>query len=456
MGQFSIGKPIIIFSTCVTLSAIPAAIKILNHFTVDTADEYGTEVPYELSDKRNILIFSFDSLSGKQIAELIKRSPTLSETFKDFTIFEKAISPALTTNPSLIGDIYGNIDYRGEEINWSNYPYNTNTLASLPHVLNEDTYYYEYPIADQARQIKVFGVDEVYRAKKTVKVMDYLVVRMFGVLGHRALYRIYSMLGEKHITNFLVTNSLNATLRGQLIKSYHGPEWAAFHVIAKTIFETILSKLSVKEKDLAVRYFHFIHTHHPVAFDQNCEYRGDDENWLKNHQNPAGAEWLHLCGLNSFTAILKQLKSLKTYDNSLIILKSDHGLPYLYYEDFPFNTTINVKPESNKYSYGYGRYNATLFVKDFQIRHPSPLFSDKQVLTSDIARTVCEKLTTLENCRGISGANLLDYQEVEDKPFYLEIPVDHHRTEWIKIESRRPSLLQSFQNSNSVQIYEAE
>lgn len=433
-------------------------VNILDVFPFDSGDEQPTMVGYELSGKRNILIFSFDSLSGQQIAELVERSPKLSNIFKDFTIFKRAIAPGLTTVPSLMGDLYGNIDYRGYNKSLDSYPYSDDTLAGLPHYLNQDTYYYGYPTAYfDGPEIKVIeGINKLYRAKKTVKVIDYSVVRMFGILGHRILYRIYGLIPQENINQFVISNSLNARLKRQLIKEYHGPEWAAFHVVAKTIFDTTLSKLSVKEKELAVRYFHFIHTHHPVAFDSSCDYRGDDGNWLENHQNPAGANLLHLCALNSLSAVLDRLKELKIYDNSLIILKSDHGLPSLYYQDFPFNTTINVKPKPNNYNYGYGRYNATLFVKDFQIQHPSPIFSDKQVLTSDIARTVCQKLTTLENCSSINGENLLGYQEVEDKPFYLEIPVDQHRTEWIKIESRLPSLLQSFQNSSSVQIHENE
>lgn len=456
MGQFSVRKPIIIFSSCVTLSVIPATVNIFSVFPFDSGDEQPTTVGYELSDERNILIFGLDSLSGKQITELVERSPELSYIFKDFTIFKKAIAPGLTTVPSLMGDLFGNVDYRGYNKGLGSYPYSKDTLASLPHVLNRDTYYYGYPTTYfDGPEIKVVeGINKLYQAKKTVKVIDYSVVRMFGILGHRVLYRFYQLIPQGNINHFVISNSLNARLKQQLIKQYHGPEWAAFHVVAKTIFDTTLSELRVKDKKLALRYFHFLHTHHPIAFDSNCDYRGDDRDWLDNHQNPAGANLLHLCALNSFSAVLNRLKALKIYDNSMIILKSDHGLPYLYYRDFPFNTTINVKPEPNKYSYGYGRYNATLFVKDFQTRQPSPIFSDEQVLTSDIGRTICQKLTAVDECHGINGKNLLDHKEIEDQPFYLEIPTENNQTEWIKIGSRRSALLQSLQHASAVQIYE--
>ena len=457
LGHLSTTKPLIIFSTCVCLSAIPAMFKIFDAFAVDLQERQATHRGYELSDKHNILVFSFDSLSGKHMSELVKQSPELSNTYKDFTIFENALTPGLTTKPSLAGDLYGNIDYRGHERDPSSFPYDEKLKSNLRFLLNEDTYFYGYPLSHpNIKKLDVINnLDELYKAKKTTKVLEYSIVRMFGVLGHRVLHHFYRVVPKKNINDLLVKVSLDGALRKQLIDHYAGPDWAAFHVVAKTIFDTVLSELHVKDKKLAVRYFHFLHTHHPVAFDENCGYQGHDKAWLEKHQNPAGAKLLYFCGLDSFSKVLQRLKQINVYDNSLIILKSDHGLPSLYYDEFPFNTSINWKPKPNEYAYGFGRYNAALFVKDFKANQSAPNFSNRQVLTSDIGYTICKKIRAMGNCDSIKGKNLFNTQKVKDQPFYLEIPINKNLTKWEKIPSLEKPFIESLQSLKTIQIHEA-
>ena len=64
------------------------------------------------------------------------------------------------------------------------------------------------------------------------------------------------------------------------------------------------------------------------------------------------------CLLNKLTGYLEKLKKDGLYENSTIIIKSDHGRERNYYTEYPENITIN----KNK-NFTYGRYNPLLMIK---------------------------------------------------------------------------------------------
>jgi len=57
---------------------------------------------------------SFDGVPGNLVTEIIKNDAKLSTNFKDFTIFENAISQSPATGASHVGNIFGTHDYKSK------------------------------------------------------------------------------------------------------------------------------------------------------------------------------------------------------------------------------------------------------------------------------------------------------------------------------------------------------
>ena len=93
-----IKKYILIFLTTITLLAVSNSIiniynSKFNAFNFrDTAKAQNSLEPMKLSNRKNIFVMSFDGVPGNLVAEIIKNDEKLSASFKDFTIFENAIS----------------------------------------------------------------------------------------------------------------------------------------------------------------------------------------------------------------------------------------------------------------------------------------------------------------------------------------------------------------------------
>ncbi len=76
----------------------------------------------------------------------------------------------------------------------------------------------------------------------------------------------------------------------------------------------------MKEKRPTFKYLHLFTTHLPYVITKDCRPAGKV---LKS--NRANAINVSRCSLEGFISFLKKLKSIGVYDNSLIVLMSDHG-----------------------------------------------------------------------------------------------------------------------------------
>ena len=64
------------------------------------------------------------------------------------------------------------------------------------------------------------------------------------------------------------------------------------------VYDKFISSLKSSNKSYSLRYMHFIFTHYPVNFDENCEYRSDSREWYEANQNEEGLKNLTMCTKN--------------------------------------------------------------------------------------------------------------------------------------------------------------
>ena len=88
--------------------------------------------------------------------------------------------------------------------------------------------------------------------------------------------------------------------------------------------------------------FHFNFSHFPVDFDDNCNYFSYNRKLFLINQNYESVKKETLCSIKLMSNFLKKLIDLDLYENSTIVLKSDHGTPSNYFIKSKFNINYDI------------------------------------------------------------------------------------------------------------------
>jgi len=124
-------------------------------------------------------------------------------------------------------------------------------------------------------------------------------------------------------------------------------------------FDYLVNNLKVLKGPPTFRLFHTTLTHSPIKVDSHCEML--DENLPRNFENYLKQD---TCGFIQASRIIDKLKELGVYDNTYIVISSDHGRPFVPEEiENIFNSS-----EKNIPFRQYGYAHATLMVKPLNVR----------------------------------------------------------------------------------------
>ena len=419
-------KYVRIFAFTILLVSIPTAILSIANSSISSGDQSGIS----LSNKKNIIIVSFDGMPGDIIYDLLKTNPNFSHKLKDFTNFINVVSQSPSTDASIIGEVYGIQDFKAKGI----------TQELLEAALKDegltdkalfnnvdDSFHYGYgKISDK---IIKFG-SEKNRNILTEEVFLYSIVRIWTKEG----VKLFKRPNQK-----------------DKIQTTYLPVWARATRTTMSYYDDFVSNLIINGEDFSIRFLHFTFTHFPVKYDELCKDRTYDKAWYDSNQNKKGIRNQDTCAIKKFIGLIDKMKELKIYDNSLIVFKSDHGKPTSYFSTYPNNLKIN-----NSKEWGYSRYRPTLLIKDFNTNQQKINIRSNLVLLNDLSKTLCEKSDINIACDKITGVNLLDSSVNDDTPYYLYVPRSSKST-WnyqnhisVKIPSRKMSLIEAMEKSKLI------
>ncbi len=400
------------------------------------------------SNKKNIFVISFDGMSGDMVNSLIRTNPTYTNFFKDFVVYTNAVNQAPSTRTSLLGDIYGIQDYKSIAPTYFELKrklLTSSLFENSPANKIADTYQHGY----EGYGIKDYGLAGT-SSVETFNFFKYPFVRLFtshglNFIGWHRLERFQKSVGVD--TQSRLSQILNEIEKGGIHNWTEG-------VTDFYNFNLFLSSADTSDAEMSLRYLHFNFTHTPVIFDQNCVYKGDDQEWFNRNQNSEGLLKQQSCGLIKFSHFIETLKQLGIYDKSLIILKSDHGIGASYFSEYPDNLIINGNKE-----WGYNRYKSVLMIKDFESIAEKAIFKSNLVLQNDIAKTVCLKASTLSDCTQFNGIDLFSDKSFDDESYYLYVPTSSESAFWlfknlrsVKVSSRADTLLEVMKNSDFITL----
>ena len=443
---------IFLFIVVIT-STLPALISINNSDSLKLSS--GDHPSLQLSNKKNILVISFDGMPGEVVSNIIKNNKDYSNDLKDFIIFENAVSQAPATAASLIGDIYGIQDYKtkGNDIFTVRKTLkNEGLLSKITSKHIKDSFQYGYSTEYEMKKMEILSpVVKVQQKSDTFSFFKYPIIRMFTSYGLNTLNWKESVLPFKQ---YLVKGDTVLEVTEKL-KHHNGADWDKKGILTLNLFDSFVSDISVLDKDISLRYLHLTFTHFPVDYDAECNYRSDDKIWYDDNQNEKGIRNQDICAVGKFIGFLGKLKELEIYSNSLIIFKSDHGKPTDFYSKPPYNLKIN-----DHAIWGYSRYRPMLMIKDFEANRQNPTFKSELVLLNDIAKTICEESGADTDCQIFNGVNLLGDSLINDEPYFIYVvkdakgsfEYDTHIS--VKIPSRKNTLIQEMKESDLISLSE--
>lgn len=372
-----------------------------------------------LSKNDNVIVLSFDGVAGNIAKQVIEEHPNLKSAFKDFTFFDNAISIAPATEASLRSEIYGNMDFRA--------------LSPLSGDLNKKLSKKTNSIKREqlaSSDVMTYGIYSAFNDRlPDIIIPGTLIDSSFSEQASIALSfypHIAARIGSPILAKFAVDElrTVKQTYlqdsKAQRILAHQGAPWDAQNTLQSDDLIALTQNLHVTDSQRTVRFMHFLHTHFPVDLDENCTYRSDSAEWFNSNQNYQGLLNETYCALQQTATYIEKLKALGIYDQTTLIVKSDHGAPANYFESDPDGITFNGHP-----LWGYNRYRPLLMIKAPSSANDSIVYNNELSSLTDLARTLCLHAPGNSQCGEYSGVDLLNAtHQYDDNKLYLDIVKD--------------------------------
>ena len=176
-----------------------------------------------------------------------------------------------------------------------------------------------------------------------------------------------------------------------LLSSYFKKDinFSSHNVFGDYLFDKFNNSISVEDGSRPTyKFFHSLLTHSPMVLDSACNFRKDNELQLLYKMNSQ-----EYCGFNHVLNLLNKLKKLGIYDETMIILSSDHGSTY------SSDKLSNVFLSENINPLHYSMSLATVMIKPFHSRGKLQS-SSVPVSLHDIPKTILDESSIKNKLQG--------------------------------------------------------
>lgn len=372
-----------------------------------------------LSISKNLLVLSLDGISGPAAVSVLKDDPALQTAFAGFTVFDKVAGTSPGTSASTATNLYGNRDFKAD-FETADQLWAADPEQLLTNLLDREG----YEVSTYGVYNHGFGTEQRLH-RSTIPQVPAALTNLLSYSMARTMTPILALRGEaeQHLKSMLsafwtVPEHVNPRLIENITNSL-GPEWKRALSYSGVDFHAYVAGLHRANPAPVAQFLHFTHTHFPVELDRQCRYKGHIPEWYEANQNWQGSRNLETCALTQFSQVLAKLRELGVFENSLVVLKSDHGRPVAYH---PEDSLYAAKIRGHSL-WGIGRYAPFLAIKPFGPGSGKLQFRSDPVLLDDLARTLCQASGIETDCDQYPGFNLLNpsHDEIESAPatFYV-------------------------------------
>jgi hypothetical protein len=374
---------------------------------------------YSLSDfgNKNLIVLSFDGISGHKIFEEIINHKKFYEILKDFKFYKNTVSGAPHTWPSINIEINGKLKNQGSDNILDKKDINTLVYGSYTTVLN-----------DKKKGIPDGKVEDYSGSFKiNTFFQNYIIPSIgrwstpLGVILIEPIIRKEFYINLMDLVSFNNYNKLNPY---NFVQSPHNINLYEYDLI----FDNISYNQNLNN---VIRMYHFIFSHWPITVNENCKEIVSIPSTISSYEHES---IILKCISKKIIKFINNLKSNKIYNNSMIVIKSDHGKPNCierthtkdqiseffkqrkcnkYYKDYPYTEKLN-----NNFYWGFGRYKPFIMIKDANQINDEIKISNKQVFLHDLSATYCNFFFKLDECHYLKKNNLAEDESQFSKNDY--------------------------------------
>ena len=339
---------------------------------------------------KNVIMICLDRYVGKYLSYVMEVLPELKEKFKGFTVYKNVISfgaNTITAAPAM----YGGYEYTPDIINKKNEELvnsHNEAISIIPKILSDNGYnitvaelpyenYYEVKkesIWDKIDNLKSVYLEESIKSK----VLDENVYKTYDLMKRNFIYysivRIVPVILKKQIYD-----------DGKYLNKKNDLQYGTLFLENYAVLES-LSKLTniVDDNTNNAIIMHNLLSHEPTDLyypdfypepDIKNSINKDKNSYLKNLVNKDGNRFegseeyldVDIASMLNIGKFLDYLRENNAYDNTRIVIVSDHGGVDTGYEFDKSNQVL--EPNKNKpgeYAYCYPQsFNPILMYKDF-------------------------------------------------------------------------------------------
>lgn len=288
---------------------------------------------FDLAPKNNVVVFVMDTIDNRVFAEMIKDYPSYFDDLTGFTAYTDVAGSMIPTRyalPYLLTGVYPQVDESLDEYIADRY----DRSSFIEDVKNRGGYsvgIYSDASLGPKDNIKSISDDvinvHVIGGASANEEMDKLGT--FCALCKSALLRDVPWLMKPLF--WFDTNSLN----NAMVKTEAAAETSASHgayTIDDVRFYDSLSESVINitdyEHEGAFRLYHLNGMHAPIEVDENAHHVDLDVSDAVEQSGLGGQNIINQ-GLGNFAIVdeyLRQLRNLDLYDDTTIIITSDHGI----------------------------------------------------------------------------------------------------------------------------------
>lgn len=307
-----------------------------------------------ISSNKNFLIFLVDAADSQTYYEVMMGDDDFRGMMEDFTYYPDTLSVFPYTINSMPNILTGTVNHN--ETNFRNYISNAYNQSTLFEKLTQNGYE-----INLYNPVIPWEGERAYTIENAAPTSD-ISIDYFVFMKEEAKYVLFKYLpfGMKQLSNIGTFDFEHC----KIVKLENGGYSSYNPEVYKNITEN-----SVLDKQ-SNNYFQFVYcdgSHVPYDMDKNLNTVTDG-----TYAQKVAAS------LTMIKAYLQRLKDNDAYDNSVIVIMSDHGSE---------NTGVTYEDPEGQYI--LGRFNPILFIKGVHEKHEM-LRSDRCVSYMDLQDAFCD------------------------------------------------------------------
>jgi hypothetical protein len=325
-----------------------------------------------LSPHSNVVVVLLDAMQSDIFEDLVRSDVSLAEALDGFTLYADTLGAASTTYLTM-PSLHAGVTYRGEAI----LPYFRTAVGQRSVMTKVAGSGYRGILVNEIQRICPEQIECISSLAALTGDKDSIIAEA-STLMDSVLFRVAPLFLKAAIYN-----------DGRwIIQPWTADPRIAHRVVEGNEFlKEVGGALNVSASTPQLRFFHLFSTHPPFVLDDKCSYVEHELDF-----NRTNVEQQVHCALRALAGLLSAMKVSGAYDQSHIIIMSDHGIG-LESTRTTFSTGMAVL---------MGQANPTFAIKPAGATGPFQTAYDP-VHIGDFGATLCDMIGSCVADAGISA-----------------------------------------------------